>query len=256
MRVFETYDATTSPLRRQLAYLSRLIAVIAVCIGLAFFVVGALIAVPFWQDFIFSIGIIIAMVPEGLLPTLTLSLVLAAQRMASRNVLIRHLTSVETLGSATVICTDKTGTLTENRMLVRELLLGNKSVLVAAGEPPPDLARCDRDFFMCARLCHDLKNSTAGRGGKPIGDAMEIALLEMANDYAGRSPTYPRLDEISFDSDRMRQSVVHKMPEGPVLYCKGAPEAVLSLCDRTVIDGDKHASSMQRSESGLLLRRI
>ena len=236
-RLSQTHDATTSPLRRQLAYLSRLIAVIAVCIGLAFFVVGALIAVPFWQDFIFSIGIIIAMVPEGLLPTLTLSLVLAAQRMASRNVLIRHLTSVETLGSATVICTDKTGTLTENRMLVRELLLGNKSVLVAAGEPPPDLARCDRDFFMCARLCHDLKNSTAGRGGKPIGDAMEIALLEMANDYAGRSPTYPRLDEISFDSDRMRQSVVHKMPEGPVLYCKGAPEAVLSLCDRTVIDG-------------------
>jgi sodium/potassium-transporting ATPase subunit alpha len=236
-RLSQTQVATTSPLRRQLAYLSRLIAVIAVCIGLAFFVVGTLIAVPFWEDFIFSIGIIIAMVPEGLLPTLTLSLVLAAQRMASRNVLIRHLTSVETLGSATVICTDKTGTLTENRMHVRELFLGNKRVLLGASEPRPNIALCESDFFMCARLCHDLKNSTAGRGGKLIGDAMEIALLEMANDYAGRSPTYPRLDEISFDSDRMRQSVVHKMPEGPVLYCKGAPEAVLSLCDRTVIDG-------------------
>jgi P-type E1-E2 ATPase len=108
----QTRDAAVSPLRKQLAYLSRLIAVLAVGIGAVFFVVGTLIAVPFWQDFIFSIGIIIAMVPEGLLPTLTLALVFAAQRMAKRNVLIRHLTSVETLGSATVICTDKTGTLT------------------------------------------------------------------------------------------------------------------------------------------------
>ena len=122
----QTRDAVVSPLRRQLAYLSRLIAVLAVGIGVVFFIVGTLIEVPFWQDFIFSIGIIIAMVPEGLLPTLTLALVLAAQRMAKRNVLIRHLTSVETLGSATVICTDKTGTLTENRMRVRELLLGDE----------------------------------------------------------------------------------------------------------------------------------
>ena len=125
-------DGIVSPLRIQLAYLSRLIAVLAVGIGLVFFMVGTLIEVPFWQDFIFSIGIIIAMVPEGLLPTLTLALVLAAQRMAKRNVLIRHLTSVETLGSATVICTDKTGTLTENRMRVRELLLGDEPLSMAA----------------------------------------------------------------------------------------------------------------------------
>jgi sodium/potassium-transporting ATPase subunit alpha len=111
-----------SPLRRQLAHLSRLIAFLAIGIGVVFFAVGSVIGVPFWQDFIFSIGIIVAMVPEGLLPTLTLALVLAGQRMAKRKVLIRQLTSVETLGSATVICTDKTGTLTENRMRVRELM--------------------------------------------------------------------------------------------------------------------------------------
>ena len=81
-------------------------------------------AFPFWEDFIFAIGIIVAMVPEGLLPTLTLALVLATQRMAKRNVLIRYLPSVETLGSTTVICTDKTGTLTQNRMTVRRLWLG------------------------------------------------------------------------------------------------------------------------------------
>ena len=112
-RLTQAERAGASPLRRELAHLSRLIAVLAVVIGLSFFAVGAAIGVPFWEDFIFSIGIIVAMVPEGLLPTLTLALVLAAQRLAKRNVLIRHLTSVETLGSATVICTDKTRTLTE-----------------------------------------------------------------------------------------------------------------------------------------------
>jgi sodium/potassium-transporting ATPase subunit alpha len=113
--IAQTGAEIASPLRKQLAYLSRLIAVLSIAVGALFFAIGALIGVPVWQDVLFFIGIIVAMVPEGLLPTLTLALVLAAQRMAKRNVLIRHLTSVEALGSATVICTDKTGTLTENR---------------------------------------------------------------------------------------------------------------------------------------------
>ena len=115
-------------MRKQIAHLSRLIAALAVAIGLLFFAVGAAIGVPFWQDFIFSIGIIVAMVPEGLLPTLTLALVLAAQRLAKRNVLIRHLASVETLGSATVICTDKTGTLTQNRMRAQQAAAGRRKL--------------------------------------------------------------------------------------------------------------------------------
>ena len=99
-------------------------AILAVLIGLSFFALGWMIGIPFWKAFIFAIGIIVAMVPEGLLPTLTLALVLANQRMAKRNVLIRYLPSVETLGSTTVICTDKTGTLTRGQMVVRQLYLG------------------------------------------------------------------------------------------------------------------------------------
>ena len=114
----QTAGEEVSPLRKEIAHLSRLIAVLAVLIGLLFFAIGWMIGIPFWKDFIFAIGIIVAMVPEGLLPTLTLALVLATQRMAKRNVLIRYLPSVETLGSTTVICTDKTGTLTQNRMTV------------------------------------------------------------------------------------------------------------------------------------------
>lgn len=155
----QTSGAAVSPLRRQLAYLSRLIASLAVGIGVLFFAIGAAINVPFWQDFIFSIGIIVAMVPEGLLPTLTLSLVLAAERMAKRNVLIRHLASVEALGSVTVICTDKTGTLTENRMRARELLLGRDRFAVSTIAKRPDITNRFFDFFHAANLCHDLKET-------------------------------------------------------------------------------------------------
>jgi calcium-translocating P-type ATPase len=232
----QTSGMVVSPLRRQLAYLSRLIAVLAIGIGALFFVVGSLVGVPFWQDFIFSIGIIIAMVPEGLLPTLTLALVLAAQRMAKRNVLIRHLTSVETLGSATVICTDKTGTLTENRMRVRELLLGETRHAVDALATRPEVGQHHCDFFTCANLCHDVKNSDRD-AAVLLGDPMEVALVEMARAVVAGGSAAPRLDELSFDSDRMRQSVVHQMPEGPVLYCKGAPESVLALCATITTDG-------------------
>ena len=120
----QTGREAVSPLREQVAHLSRLIGILAVAIGLIFFAISRILGVPFWEDFIFAIGIIVAMVPEGLLPTLTLALVLATQRMAKRHVLIRYLPSVETLGSTTVICTDKTGTLTQNRMTVKRIWLG------------------------------------------------------------------------------------------------------------------------------------
>jgi calcium-translocating P-type ATPase len=232
----QTRGAAVSPLRRQLAYLSRLIAVLAVGIGLSFFAVGAAIAVPFWQDFIFSIGIIVAMVPEGLLPTLTLSLVLAAERMAKRNVLIRHLASVETLGSATVICTDKTGTLTENRMQARELLLGRDRFPIADLAERAGLAGRYFDFFQAANYCHDLKETENNGNRVFLGDPMEAALVEMARAAIGEFPFLRRLTEIPFEADRMRHSVVLDMAEGPVLYCKGAPESVLPLC-RQLLDG-------------------
>ncbi len=226
----QTGSAGTSPLRRELMYLSRLIAVLAVAIGLGFFAIGTVIGVPFWRDFIFSIGIIVAMVPEGLLPTLTLSLVLAAQRMAKRKVLIRHLTSVETLGSATVICTDKTGTLTENQMRVRELLLGLERYPMNFLVKRSDLIERERDFFLTAALCHHL-HETQTRGAKVfLGDPMEMALVEMGRGALPNLTPSRWVDEISFDTDRMRHSVVFEMQAGRVLYSKGAPESLLPLC--------------------------
>jgi calcium-translocating P-type ATPase len=227
--------ATTSPLRDELEHLSRWIGILAVLIGVLFFLVGRMVGVPMWQAVIFAIGIIVAMVPEGLLPTLTLALVLATQRMAKRNVLIRHLPSVGTLGATTVICTDKTGTLTQNRMAVRQLVLGGRVYTVDQLRSGLVPVECYLPFFLVAHLCHGLQE---GEHRVLIGDPMEIALVEMVRPVVSDDPAPRRLDEVPFDADRMRMSTVHAMPEGPVLYCKGAPETVAPLCDRLLIDGE------------------
>jgi calcium-translocating P-type ATPase len=211
---------------------------VAVGIGLLFFAVGRFAGVPFWNAFIFAIGIIVAMVPEGLLPTLTLALVLASQRMAKRNVLIRHLSSVETLGSTTVICTDKTGTLTQNCMVASELFLGLQRVAAYAATPGAEVVRHHEPLFLGAHLCHDLRHVEQPGRAALLGDPMEIALVELARHSIPEAADHRRLDEIPFDTDRMRLSTVHDMPEGPTLWCKGAPESVLPLCERIHLDGD------------------
>ncbi len=238
----QTGGDVVSPLRKEIAHLSRVIIVLALLIGLVFFAIGQVIGVPFWQDYIFAIGIIVAMVPEGLLPTLTLALVLAAQRMAKRNVLIRHLPSVETLGSTTVICTDKTGTLTQNRMVVKQVLLGAAITVAPDAEAMPQLVERYRHFFQNARLCHGLKEGSGKGKSALLGDPTEIALCEMGQkilpDISTESPIWHRVDEIPFDADRMRASTVYETPEGPTLFCKGAPETVIPLCGQILVDGE------------------
>jgi len=209
-----------------------------VLLGLLFFAVGRLVGVPFWNAFIFAIGIIVAMVPEGLLPTLTLALVLASQRMARRNVLIRHLSSVETLGSTTVICTDKTGTLTQNRMVARQLFLGEQWHSADEAQPGELAVRHYQPLFLAAGLCHDLKEMEQHGKTVLLGDPMEIALVELSRQALPNVAVYRRLDEIPFDAGRMRLSTVHEMPGGPTVWCKGAPETVIPCCICIHMDGE------------------
>jgi calcium-translocating P-type ATPase len=237
-RLTQTAGDVVSPLRMEIAHLSRVIGIVAVAIGLLFFAVGRVAGVPFWNAFIFAIGIIVAMVPEGLLPTLTLALVLASQRMAKRNVLIRHLSSVETLGSTTVICTDKTGTLTQNRMLAKELFVGMQRVSADSAKSGGVLVDPCEPLFLGAGLCQDLKEVEQQGRTVLLGDPMEIALVELCRHALPDAGAHRRLDEIPFDADRMRLSTVHEMPSGPTLWCKGAPESVLPLCDRIHLGGD------------------
>ena len=113
---------TVSPLQFEIARVSRIVDGLSLVLGVIFFFVGLAIGLPFWANFIFVIGIIVANVPEGLLPTVTLALAIGSQRIAKRHALIRHLPAVEALGCVTVICTDKTGTLTQNSMSAKRLL--------------------------------------------------------------------------------------------------------------------------------------
>jgi sodium/potassium-transporting ATPase subunit alpha len=226
---------TISPLQVEIMRVSRIVAALSLALGVSFFLIGRAIGLSFSENFIFAIGIIVANVPEGLLPTVTLALAMGSQRMAKRNALIRHLPAVEALGCTTVICTDKTGTLTQNRMSARKLFIAGRMC-----EPLPDqlgsLIEPHRRFFEVAACCHDLKDARGAAGGW-LGDPMEVALVQLAADAMPALPHSPRVNEIPFDSERKRLSTVHAAPDGQVLYCKGAPEAVLPLCTRAAMDG-------------------
>jgi ATPase, P-type (transporting), HAD superfamily, subfamily IC len=137
----QTTSSGSSPLQLEITRLSRIVVAIAFSLGVTFFFIGQVIGLSFWENFIFAIGIIVALVPEGLLPTLTLALAMSTQRMAKRNALIRHLPSVEALGSATVICTDKTGTLTQNRMEINKLYVNGQVITRFEAKRQPKLAK-------------------------------------------------------------------------------------------------------------------
>ena len=224
-RLTQTTADTPSPLQKEITTLSHLIAVLAVGIGLIVFTVGAFIGLPMRISVVFSIGIIVANVPEGLLPTVTLAMAMAARRMAKRRTLVRHLPSVETLGSATVICTDKTGTLTQNRMDVRTIYVPGRFV-TAADAARPDFATTHRRFFECAVHCHDLKRTSDGPTPHRIGDPMELALVQLA-ETAGSRDLLERVDEMPFDPERRRLVTVHRGGGESILFAKGAPEEIL-----------------------------
>lgn len=222
------------PLQREILRVTRLVAVIALGLGLSFFALGFLIGRSFWHNFLFAIGIIIANVPEGLLPTVTLALAMGSQRLARKKALIKTLPAVETLGSVTVICSDKTGTLTQNRMEVKRLWL-------------PSRAPGARSALLgIASLC----NNAVFDGKAYHGDPTEVALLREAREALGEVRG-ERLQEIPFDSDRKRMTTVHRQEGRTLVLTKGALETVLPLCPR-VLAGEGSETLTEETREALL----
>jgi magnesium-transporting ATPase (P-type) len=236
-----------SPLELEMGRMTRLVAIMSVSIGAAFFLLAGSLGMGLTERFVFAIGVIVANVPEGLLPTVTLSLALATERMARRNAIVRRLSSVEALGATTVICTDKTGTLTANEMTVRRIwMAGAELEVTGAGYAPegsveapaeqPDPIALE-ELARAGALCNDA-TLEAGRGRWTIvGDPTEAALLTLAHkvglDPVAEAHRYPRRRELPFDSARKRMTTVHVGPDGLTAYVKGAPSAVVP---RTTVD--------------------
>ena len=196
-----------TPLQKRLADLSKKLTFIILGLCVVFFVTGYLRGENFNQILLTSISLAVAAIPEALPAAITVSLALGARKLVKKNVLIRKLQAVETLGSVTFICTDKTGTLTKNEMIVKEVWVDNSA--------------CNETLLQAMQLNQDVKNDN----GKLIGDPTEIAMVE----YAGAAIAHRRIAEIPFDADRKAMTTVYEQGDAFWVITKGATESLNNM---------------------------
>lgn len=228
-----------TPLAREIRRLVRTTTYIAVGVGVGFIAMSTIVGMDIQSGLVFGVGVMVALVPEALLPTVTLSLAIAAQRMAGHQALVRRLEAVETLGSTTFLCTDKTGTLTQNRMSVVEVWtpLGSATVHGTGYEPEADVRSPSTDvtvrlkeIAVAARRCSNGRVALQDATWVAVGDPMEAALDAYARRVGmvigDEVPDHPEVARYPFDSRRRRMSVMTTTR----LYVKGAPDAVFPVC--------------------------
>lgn len=256
-RLTQSVGDELSPLQKEMSTVTKIVTILAVAVGVAFFVLAVSLGhITLAESFIFTLGMIVAFVPEGLLPTVTLALAMGTQRMAVRHTLIKKLSAVETLGCTTVICTDKTGTLTENAMTVSDIWLSGQrltvtgggydphgSILPAVDGPSPnadDLSLLLRSASLCnnARLvAPEGENAHYTILGDPTEAALKVAARKGGLDTAAEEHRLPRWRELPFDSRRKRMGTIHISGSSRVAFIKGAPREVLDLCSHIRLDG-------------------
>lgn len=226
-RIAQMLDETKedmTPLQQRLAHLSKLLGIISVSVCIAMFLVAIFQGRNLFDMLLLSISLAVAAIPEGLPAVVTIVLALGVQVMSKNNAIVRKLHAVETLGSVSVICSDKTGTLTQNKMHVLHSY-GNHTF----DQPSEDLLR---GFALC--------NDASYHDGVLMGEATETALLEFSREHEVHKDkcdlTYVRVNEIPFDSNRKCMTTVHQKNQEYIVYTKGAMEKILSMCTSVMID--------------------
>lgn len=224
-----------TPLQRKLGSLGKTLCLLCAAVCVLVVIAGILRGEPIFDMLMTGITIAIAAIPEGLPATVTIALALSVRRMMKRNALVRRLHSVETLSCANVVCTDKTGTLTENKMSVTKIRTADKEFSLT-GDLITD--KCLDELLRCAVLC----NNASG----DIGDPTEVALLAVAKRFDFSESGYTRLSEIPFDSETKRMSVTVSGNRGVKTYSKGAPDVVLKTCRMIYTESGVEAMTSER----------
>lgn len=225
-------DDRSTPLQNRLAAFGKRLALVVIGICVIIFVAGVWRGEAPLLMALTAISLAVAAIPEALPAVVTVLLALGAKRMVAVHALVRRLPSVETLGSVTTICSDKTGTLTQNKMQTELLWVQGASWLPDAPNPAPEILEALR----AAALCNDAHHNPGDNSAEAWqGDPTETALVLVAHgaglDKTQLETELPRLQEVPFDSDRKRMTTLHRSAERFVGYTKGAPESVLACCD-------------------------
>ena len=226
--MLENTDELDTPLKRKLEAVGKTLSIVGIIVSILIFVIGLLYGKDIISLLMISISLAISVIPEGLPATATIVMALGVQRMAKKNALVKKLPAVETLGSASVICTDKTGTLTQNKMTVVKNLFYDEFILNKEGKVP-------NEFLLGCMLCNN-----ASLNESSTGDPTEVALLEYVkkenNDLFNTK--FNRVFEQPFDSVRKRMSVICEVNGKRICYTKGALEELLELCSYILKDNE------------------
>ena len=252
--LLDNQDDLDTPLKQKLNAAGKTLSLVGLIVCIVIFVIGSLYGRPLIPLLMTAVSLAISIIPEGLPATATIVMALGVQRMAKQNAIIRKLPAVETLGSATVICCDKTGTLTQNRMMVTHIALGAD---IQNGEAMPiervsDIPPEGHELLSAAVLCNNA-SLDPDHAGAFIGDPTEGALLLFAKQYGidinSLEEAMPRTFEQPFDSIRKRMTTVHQCEGETVAYTKGAVEKILPLCSRILTEnGIRDMTDADRSQ--------
>lgn len=235
--IINSSEETTTPLQEKLNKLGKTLGIAALVICVIIFIIGWLYGKEPIHMFMTAVSLAVAAIPEGLAAVSTIVLAIGVQRMVKKNAIVKKLPAVETLGSASVICSDKTGTLTQNKMTVKKIFVDNKAMAmenIKLVEPKSNLER----LVYIAMLCNDTK---VGENDELTGDPTETALVDMGMNLdldIHKIFDIDRLQEIPFDSVRKLMTTVHKIEDKYLVYTKGGVDELLKICNSYVIENE------------------